>query len=153
LIIVGIPALEKSVETSCLTYLFVASVCPAYAKTHSFIYSMPCTQLWPAVKDTLRNSGKYGIIGIDSAEMTSSYNIGGVLTGKRINSLVLNTKDAGCELQVQTSFSGLVNNDVSDLKKRVDESIAKLGATPPAKPVTPPASATPTPAVEVKPPV
>ena len=118
--------------------LMIGVACPAYAKTHSFIYNIPCATLWPAVKDTLRNSGKYGIIGIDGAEMTASYNIGGALTGKRINSLVLNTKDTGCELQVQTSYSGLVNNDVSDLKKRVDESIAKLQATPPAKPVPAP---------------
>lgn len=116
------------------------SCLPASAKTHSFIYNMPCTDLWPAVKDTLRNSGKYGIIGIDSTEMTASYNIGGFLGGKRINSLVLNTKDAACELQVQTAFSGLGHDDVDDLKKRVDDSLAKLHQPAPAKPVTPPTS-------------
>lgn len=111
---------------------------------------MPCAKLWPAVKDTLRNSGKYGIIGIDSTEMTASYNIGGALTGKRVNSVVLNTKESGCELQVQTAYSGFVNNDVADLKKRVDDSIVKLqGPTPVNPPVppaaTPPAANTPTP--------
>jgi uncharacterized protein YqfA (UPF0365 family) len=100
----------------------------AYAKTHRDIFSVPCSVLWPALKDTLRNSGKYGIIGIDSTEMTASYNIGGGLAGKRINSAVLNTVGTGCEMQVQTAFSGLVNNDAGDLKKRVEESLAKLQA-------------------------
>lgn len=64
---------------------------PAFASTHKYDYSVTCAVLWPAVKDTVRNSGKYGIIGIDSSEMTVSYIIGGNLTGKRINSIVLNT--------------------------------------------------------------
>jgi hypothetical protein len=94
--------------------------------------------LWAAVKDTIRNSGKYGIIGIDSNEMTASFNIGGSWTGKRINSVVLNAKgDSACELQVQTAFSGLGNNDYGDFKKRVEESLAKQKAAPPA--ATPPA--------------
>jgi hypothetical protein len=95
--------------------------------------------MWPAVKDTLRNSGKYGIIGIDNTEMTASYNIGGFLTGKRINSLVLNPLDSGkgCEMQVQTSFSGLVNNDEADFKKRVDASLEKLKVAAPASQSSP----------------
>ena len=110
---------------------------PAFAKTHQDNYPVTCAVLWPAVKDTLRNSGKYRIIGIDSNEMTASFNIGGSWTGKRINSVVLNAKgDAACELQVQTAFSGLANNDYGDFKKRVDDSLAKLKAAPPA--ATPP---------------
>ena len=129
--------MKRTLVTLCL---FACSA-SAFAKTHSYIYPMPCAQLWPAVKDTLRNSGKYGILGIDSGEMTASYNIGGNLTGKRTNSLVLNTKDGGCELQVQTSYSGFVNNDSEDLKKRVDASLVKLsGDSQPAKPVAAPPS-------------
>lgn len=111
---------------------------PAFAKTHSDIYSVPCSALWPAVKDTLRNSGKYGIIGIDNTELTASFNIGGTLTGKRINSVVLNAKgDAACEMQVQSAYSGLGNNDAGDFKKRVDASLAKQQASPPAAPAKP----------------
>ena len=104
----------------------------ASAKTHSEKYTVSCATLWPAVKDTLRNSGKYGILGIDNTEMTASFVIGGSLGGKRINSVVLNSKGDGCELQVQTAFSGLAHNDEGDFKKRVDESLAKLQAQPPA---------------------
>jgi hypothetical protein len=120
---------------------------PAFASTHKDMYNVPCSELWRALKDTLRNSGKYGIIGIDNEEMTASYNMGGNLTGKRTNSAVLNSKDNGasCELQVQTAYSGLANNDAGDLKKRVDESLAKLKNAPPETPPpgtagTPPAA-------------
>ncbi len=110
----------------------------ALAKTHKDSYSVPCSTLWPAVKDTLRNSGKYGIISIVNEEMTASYNIGGNLTGKRLNTVLLNTVGTGCEMQIQTAFSGLVNNDASDFKKRVDESLTKLKAAAPA--AAPPAA-------------
>jgi hypothetical protein len=119
--------------------LLVVPTVPAIAKTHKDMFEIPCTTLWPAVKDALRNSGKYGIIGIDNTEMTASYNIGGYLGGKRINSLILNSKENSCEMQVQTSYSGLVNNDEGDLKKRVQQSLEKLKAAAPEKPKETPA--------------
>lgn len=111
---------------------------PAFGKTHKDVFDIPCTTLWPAIKDVLRNSGKYGIIGIDSQEMTASYNIGGTLGGKRTNSLVLNSQGDKCEMQVQTAYSGVIHDDYGDLKKRVDESLAKQkasGTSPAAAPV------------------
>ena len=121
--------------------LLIAAV-PSFSKTHKDVYSVSCGVLWPAVKDTLRNSGKYGILGIDNAEMTASFVIGGTLGGKRINSVVLNAKGETCELQVQTAYSGLVHDDAGDFKKRVDESLAKVQKpsqepAPPAKPESP----------------
>ena len=117
--------------------LLVAAALPAVAKTHKDEYTIPCSTLWQAVRDTVRNSGKYGIISINSEEMTASYNIGGSLTGKRINTVLLNPEGTGCEMQVQTAFSGLANNDASDFKKRVDESLAKLQGAPAATGETP----------------
>jgi hypothetical protein len=124
------------VKRIVLCILLLSFAVPTFASTHKDNYSVPCSELWRALKDTLRNSGKYGIIAIDNEEMTASYNMGGNLTGKRINSAVLNSKDNGasCELQVQTAYSGLVNNDAGDLKKRVDESLAKLKNAPPENP-------------------
>jgi hypothetical protein len=44
-------------------------------------------------EDTLRNSGKYGIFGLDGTEMTATYSMGiGSLGQKRVNSLVPNSK-------------------------------------------------------------
>jgi hypothetical protein len=112
--------------------LVLSFAVPGFASTHKELYNVSCNELWRALKDTLRNSGKYGIIAIDNNEMTASYNIGGNLTGKRINSTVLNSKDngTGCELQIQTACSGLGNNDAGDLKKRVDDSLARLKSEP-----------------------
>ena len=126
------------------------SAVPAVAKTHKDNFTVPCATLWPAIKDVLRNSGKYGIISITNDEMTASYNIGGALTGKRVNSVLLNTIPSGCEMQIQTAYSGFVNNDASDFKSRVDASLAKLKDAPPAdaKPEAKP-DAPPTPTKEL----
>lgn len=120
-----------------VTLMLSIAAGPSFAKTHKDMYSMQCSALWPAVKDALRNSGKYGILGIDNTEMTASFVIGGTLSGKRINSVVLNAKGDTCEMQVQTAYSGLVHNDEGDFKKRVDESLAKQQAPPPAQPSPP----------------
>jgi hypothetical protein len=119
--------------------LLLCLALPAVASTHKDTFSLSCNELWRAVKDTLKNSGKYGIIAIDNSEMTASYNMGGNLMAKRTNSAMLNSKDngAGCELQVQTAYSGLGNNDAGDFKKRVEESLAKLKGQP--EPAVPPA--------------
>jgi len=110
-----------------LFLLVLAGLVPvSFAKTHREMFLVSCDVLWPAVKDVIRNSGKYGVIGIDNTEMTISYNIGGFLGGKRINSLVLNRQgENACEMQVQTSFSGLAHNDEGDLRKRVEEALAR----------------------------
>jgi hypothetical protein len=138
-----------------LVILLLSVALPVFASTHKDTYSVSCSVLWAALKDTLRNSGKYGIIAIDNTEMTASYNIGGNLTGKRVNSAVLNNKENGtnCELQVQTAYSGLGNNDAGDLKKRLDDSLAKLKAAPPenTEAPAPPAAAQGSLAIDSKP--
>jgi len=112
-----------------LVLVSLALAGPVSGKTHRDTFNVSCSVLWPAVKDTLRNSGKYGILGIDNEEMTASFNIGGSLGGKRTNSVVLNNRGGNtCEMQIQTAYSGLVNNDAGDFKKRVEESLAKQQA-------------------------
>jgi hypothetical protein len=112
--------------------LLATFAAPAFASTHRDMYKVSCDELWRAVKDTLKNSGKYGIIAIDNEEMTASYNMGGTLKEKRTNSAVLNSKEKGkaCELQIQTAYSGALTNDAGDLRRRVDESLAKLKSVP-----------------------
>jgi hypothetical protein len=102
----------------------------AHAKTHKDAYNMPCSALWPAVKDVLKTSGKYNIIGIDSTEFTASFTVGSVFSGKLLNSVVLNAQGAGCELWVNTAYRGVEHNDAGDFKKRVDLSLAKLTTAP-----------------------
>jgi len=122
------------VKRLLILLLALAVTVPAFAKTHKDEYSIPCKTLWQAVHDVVRNSGKYGILSINDEEMQASYNIGGNLTGKRTNTVLLNPQgDNACEMQIQTAYSGLVNNDAADFKKRVDESLAKQGAAPAPK--------------------
>ncbi len=63
---------------------------PALCNTHKDTYPVPCSELWAAVKDTLRNSGNYGIVSTDEAGMTASYTVGNTLR-QRANSVVLNS--------------------------------------------------------------
>jgi len=81
---------------------------PSFAKMHKDMYSVPCSTLWPAVKDTLRNSGKYGILGMVESEMTATYSMGiGSIGQKRTNTVVLNAKgDTSCEMVIQSGYSG-----------------------------------------------
>jgi hypothetical protein len=121
--------MRRFAVTAALLLVFAA---PSFAKTHREMYSMQCSALWPAVKDTLRNSGKYGILSIDNEEMTASFQMGGTLSAKRTNTVVLNNKDNSCEMQIQSAFSGITNNDAGDFKKRVDASLEKLKSASPA---------------------
>jgi hypothetical protein len=138
------------VKRFVLLVLLLSLAVPGLASTHRDVFNVGCNELWRAVKDTLRNSGKYGIIAIDNTEMTASYNMGGNLGAKRINSAVLNSKDNGasCELQIQTAYSGIVNNDAGDFKKRVGDSLAKLKSEPLPPPATPSGESQASPAVQ-----
>jgi hypothetical protein len=123
-----------------LIALLLLIAAPVFAATHRENYNVPCKTLWSAVKDTLKTSGKYGIRSIDNEEMIASYNMGGNLSDKRINSVTLNAKgDNVCELQVQTAYSGLIHNDYGDFKDRVEKSLAKVQAA--AAPATKPDAA------------
>jgi hypothetical protein len=124
----------KRFAVAALMVLMV--VAPSFAKTHSEMYSVPCTTLWPAVKDTLRNSGKYGIMSLENTEMAASYSMGmGSVGQKRINSVSLNSRGESCEMVIQSGFGGWGTNDAGDFKKRVDASLEKLKSGPPVAPV------------------
>jgi hypothetical protein len=130
----GKRGLMKPVTTVLLALLLLTT--PSFAKVHSNTYSVACNTLWSAVKDTLRNSGKYGILSMENSEMTATYSMGiGSAGQKRTNSVALNVKsDASCEMVVQSGFSGFGSDDAGDFKKRVDKSLEKLqsGSASPA---------------------
>jgi hypothetical protein len=46
-------------------------------------------------------------------------------------------KDAGCEMDIVSNYSGFEHNDQGDFKTRVDESLAKLKAAEPTVPAKP----------------
>ena len=110
---------------------------PALGKNHPDIYPVSCSELWSAVKDTLRNSGRYGIISINNTEMTASFSFRGAgstdYLAASANSVVLNPQGTSCEMRIQSAAS----RSARDFKKRVDESLAKLSAPEPAEAAKP----------------
>jgi|KBSSwiS6_1023812.scaffolds.fasta_scaffold04648_3 hypothetical protein len=111
----------------CSFVLLIVAV-PVSAGVHKEMYKYPCANVWAAVKDTLRNSGKYGILSINNEEMVASYKISGnFMVNPRTNSVMLNSKGDQCEMQLQSESSGLPTDDQGKFKKRVDESMTKLG--------------------------
>ncbi len=110
---------------------------PAFARTHRDVYPLQCNQLWPAVKDTLKTSGKYNIIGISDQELTASFTVGAFWSGKSVNGIVLTPSGDGCQLAVNTSYRGIEHNDAKDLKKRIDADLEMSGIHVTSKPSKP----------------
>ena len=120
---------------------------PAFGKTYKSTYTVPCSQVWGAVKDTLSSPENYAFVESDDTKMTASYNVkhsvhanvsGAVL--QRTYHVTLVPKGEGCEMQVVSNFSGWEHDDKGDFKKRVDEFLAKPKApiaSEPAKPAAP----------------
>jgi hypothetical protein len=130
---------------AAIVFLWLFLVLPAFAMTYKTSYTIPCNQVWVAVKDTLSVPDNYTVATSDDTQMTASYdvkhaahvNISGTVL-QRTNKVTLVTKGTGCEMQVVSNYSGWEHNDKGDFKKRVDESLAKINAAKPAEPVKPP---------------
>jgi hypothetical protein len=127
--------------------LALALALPAFGagdKTYKTTYSVPCSELWGAVKVALGNLDNYKDVQSDEDKMTAEYNvkhsihwsvIGAVNQGKNHVSLV--PIGTTCEMSVVSMYSGLSHNDQGDFKKRVDAALAKLQAPKPAEPTKP----------------
>ena len=125
----------------------LALALPAFGagnKTYKTTYSVPCSELWGAVKVALGNPDNYKDVQSDEDKMTADYNvkhsihwsvIGAVNQGK--NHVALLPIGTTCEMSVVSMYSGLSHNDQGDFKKRVDEALAKLQAPKPAEPTNP----------------
>jgi len=117
----------------------------AFAKTYKTTYSVACSDLWPAVKDTLSNpDNNYEVLISDDTRMTADYNVkhaahvtitGAIL--QRTNHVRLMSQGSVCEMQVVSNFSGWEHSDREDFKKRVDESLAKVRPGAAAQPAEP----------------
>jgi hypothetical protein len=120
-------------------FLLFTFALPAISKTHKDTYPNACSEVWAAVKDTLGNAENYAIKIADEARMTASYSVkhsahvtlAGALR-QRPNTVSLSSKDGGCEMQVESNYSGIEHNDAADFTKRVNESLAKKGPAQPA---------------------
>jgi hypothetical protein len=129
-------------KTRFMVVAFVLSVLvlPASANGHKYPYPVACSELWGAVKDTLSNPHNYKLVGSDDSQMTASYNvkhsahlsISGALAQGTNHVALVSATDGGCEMQVDSSYSGWEHDDQGDFKKRVDESLNKLKAAKPS---------------------
>jgi len=118
---------------------------PALGASHETAYSNPCSELWPAVKDVLSNPKSYKVVSSDDAKWTAFYDvkhkehlsISGAVAQKT-NQVTLVTQGTGCQMKVESSFSGLTHDDQGDFVKRVNEALAKQqGAAKPTEPAKP----------------
>jgi hypothetical protein len=131
----------RFVVVALLTLAFAVQ---AFGKTYKSTYSVPCGEVWPAVKDTLGNPDNYNVKESDDAKMTASYEVKHsahvTVTGaftQRANKVALVSKGPGCEMHISSSFSGWEHDDKGDFKKRVDDSLVKLKGAPPTQPDKP----------------
>ena len=105
---------------------------PACGKTHHDKFTVPCSQLWPAVRDALDDALHYAAFRINDTSMSASYIPQGEPgTKRRVNSVVLKADAGGCEMQVDSHFRGLLTHDVRDFHTRVEASLAKLKTSVP----------------------
>ncbi len=127
-----------------LALLALGVALPAWGETYKNTYPMACSDLWPAVKDTLGNADNYQVLKMDDAQMAATYkvkhsvhvNVSGALL-QRNNKVKLVTMDNGCEMQVVSNYSGWEHNDQGDFKTRVEASLERLKAAKPAEPAKP----------------
>jgi hypothetical protein len=105
---------------------------PGFSKTHKVTYPNACSEVWTSVKDTLGNAENYTVKLTDEAHMTASYGVKHsahvTVTGalrQRNNTVSLSSQGSGCEMQVQSNYSGFEHNDAGDFSKRVNEALAK----------------------------
>jgi hypothetical protein len=116
--------------------LFLVPSFAAFGKPHNDSYPVACGDLWNAVSETLGNAGNYSILASDDTEMKASFTAVGAQR-QRVNSVSLNSKESGCQLQVQFPDSGYAEDEEGVFKKRVGHSLARIEAgkpSPPAKP-------------------
>ncbi len=121
------------VRLTLVAFVISAFALPAFSGTHKEAYPNACSEIWAAVKDTLGNPENYTIKIADESRMTASYSVKHsahvTITGalrQRPNTVSLSSTGTGCQMEVQSNYSGFEHNDAGDFIKRVNESLAKL---------------------------
>src|ERR1022692_4935901 len=122
----------------------LALALPAFGKTSKNTYPAPCSELWGAVKDVLSNAENYNVEESNDTLMSAAYKakhaVHVTVTGavlQRTNHVALVSKGTECEMQVKSNYSGCEHDDSGALRKRVEESFAKLKEPKPAEPAPP----------------
>ena len=121
------------VRSTLYALAIFAFTLPLFGATHKEVFPNACSDIWAAVKDTLGNPENYTIKIADESRMTASYDVKHSahvsITGalrQRANTVSLKSNGTGCQMEVQSNYSGFEHNDAADFVKRVKESLAKL---------------------------
>ena len=122
----------KNARLVVMGFVALSLAMPVIGKTYKSTYPIACSEVWPAVKETLGNAENYAVVENDDAKMTASYNVkhsvhtnvSGALL-QRTNKVKLVPKGTGCEMQIVSNYSGWEHDDKGDFKKRVDEILAR----------------------------
>jgi hypothetical protein len=129
---------------SVVASILFAFACPAFSGTHKETYPNACSEVWTAVKDTLGNAENYTVKISDDTHMAATYSVKHsahvTLTGalrQRPNTVSLSASGTGCQMEVQSNYSGFEHNDAGDFVKRVNETLAKSKGTPASEPAKP----------------
>ena len=124
--------------------LLSAFALPVFSKTHKTTYPNACSEVWAAVQDTLGHAENYTIKITDESRMTVEYSVKHsahvTITGalrQRPNTVSLSPQGTGCEMEVQSNYSGFEHDDAGDFAKRVNESLARGKGTTPAEAAKP----------------
>jgi hypothetical protein len=132
-------------KSVAVAFLVSTVALPVFGKTHKIAYPDACGEVWAAVKDTLGNAENYTIKITDESKLMVSYNVKHsvhvTVTGalrQRPNTVSLHPQGTGCDMEVESNYSGFEHDDAGDFTKRVNESLAKRKATTPAEPAKPP---------------
>ena len=118
-------------------FILTVVVCgtfPALGETYKTPYSVACGDIWPEVKATLADQDHYAKVIINDEKMKADYqpkhtvhvDISGTLL-QRMNHVKLVPKDAGCELDVVSNWSGWGHDDQADFRKRIEDNLTKAG--------------------------
>jgi len=118
-------------------FILTVVVCgtfPALGETYKTPYSVACGDIWPEVKATLADQDHYAKVIINDEKMKADYqpkhtvhvDISGTLL-QRMNHVKLVPKDAGCELDVVSNWSGWEHDDQADFRKRIEDNLTKAG--------------------------
>lgn len=111
---------------SLLLILLFALTVAAYAKPRHEKPAISCTDLWPAVTETLADASNYKIMAQNNEAMRANFIVVGALF-PNANTVQLKPRDAaGCELQLRIGFTGA--DDEAAFRTRVKRTLRKLDA-------------------------
>jgi hypothetical protein len=110
------------VRSRLVASLFLLTI-PAFAGTPKA--PVPCSELWPAVKQTLGNGKNYIVVAMDSEEMKANFVVKGALY-PQLNLVQLKDKKKGCDLNLHIGFTGA--DDDGAFRTRVHRAYKKMNA-------------------------